>query len=864
MSTISGHVDLNTDAVLVDRQNEVAVFDSSETNACGIVPASVDNGVKVRDHDFCRVGDSLGVNESVKPGYDELSCGTGREGFDKDTEVMQRANDMEVGAELLRGVFRADKCLDSALNYGVVNDVEYGDESGVTDNGLTSIEFKLNKEAQAEENQIICRNAGKNAKDFGDEGNGSERKCHVDELADQGAIKVMGDENNVNAAHVADQGAIKVMGDENNVNAAHDKVSTDGPNHHCASRTSESVCQSLDGVLHMEAKDVNFKESLHHEFPISRNHLCQVETSHPLKEPSHEVCAQPEALKSQTMDINLTEVLPLGNIQNECHGLNLVVDFNSCRKLVQIDMNMKSLSSEFRVSDLVWGKVRGHPWWPGQIFDPSAASEKAKRYFKKDSYLIAYFGDQSFSWNDASKIKPFQMYFSQMEKQSDLDNFYHAVDCALDEISRRVELGLSCPCTPEVLTNLKTQIITNAGIQEHSSRRDGGDRFLNAITFEPKKLVNFVQLLAESPLVEFDRLDLAIARAQFLAFRNSKGYSQLPEFVANDALVKDDTEIITMDVEEKGQYDDQIDSQGLETDIGYSPKRKHISGRDCVWPCKKQKRLSDLMSEKSLRLPNDEHALGGEADGDESILFSSTWKAYENTSDDDCHKSRNIILIQLHEVSVDEMWWQLRLAARDPTRDGCFTVMVNFFAEFRNFSSPHYSTLMELCNDSYWTDRIIQSIPEEQSSLEKQNEREEFLPVNPAEGVAPSFKPQAGVDGKERFDENSKEGTCPAALILEFTNLDSIPSETSLNKIFGRFGPLIESQTKLLKRSRRAKVVFKRLSDAESAFSSAGKYGTFGPSLFRYHLKVMPSSSKAPVGAGKRGRKRSSGEGGEV
>jgi hypothetical protein len=44
---------------------------------------------------------------------------------------------------------------------------------------------------------------------------------------------------------------------------------------------------------------------------------------------------------------------------------------------------------EFSVSDLVWGKVRSHPWWPGQIFDLSDASEKAMKYHKKDSFLVA-------------------------------------------------------------------------------------------------------------------------------------------------------------------------------------------------------------------------------------------------------------------------------------------------------------------------------------------------------------------------------------------------------------------------------------------------------------------------------------------
>ncbi|GJT97192.1 tudor/PWWP/MBT superfamily protein isoform 1 [Tanacetum coccineum] len=39
----------------------------------------------------------------------------------------------------------------------------------------------------------------------------------------------------------------------------------------------------------------------------------------------------------------------------------------------------------FAMSDLVWGKVRSHPWWPGQIFDPADASEQAVKHHKKSS-----------------------------------------------------------------------------------------------------------------------------------------------------------------------------------------------------------------------------------------------------------------------------------------------------------------------------------------------------------------------------------------------------------------------------------------------------------------------------------------------
>ncbi|KAG1330779.1 hypothetical protein COCNU_02G007470 [Cocos nucifera] len=54
----------------------------------------------------------------------------------------------------------------------------------------------------------------------------------------------------------------------------------------------------------------------------------------------------------------------------------------------------------FSILDMVWGKVRSHPWWLGQIFDPSDASEMALEHEKKDHFLVAYFGDKTFAWRE--------------------------------------------------------------------------------------------------------------------------------------------------------------------------------------------------------------------------------------------------------------------------------------------------------------------------------------------------------------------------------------------------------------------------------------------------------------------------------
>ncbi|XVF76508.1 hypothetical protein PTKIN_Ptkin13bG0271700 [Pterospermum kingtungense] len=290
---------------------------------------------------------------------------------------------------------------------------------------------------------------------------------------------------------------------------------------------------------------------------------------------------------------------------------------------------------EYGVSDLVWGKVRSHPWWPGQIFDHSAATAKAKKYFKKDSYLIAYYGDQTFAWNEASRIKPFRPHFSHMEKQNNMEEFHYAVDCALEEISRRVEFGLACPCiSEEAYAQIKTQIIVNAGIREESCRRDGGDRHSSAASFHPLELVETMKALAQSPSYsKVDRLQFTTSKAQLLAFHRWKGYSHLREFqnlcgsletAAEIPLSKDvqRSKLIGNDVPSV-KVDKQVlsDKEKPESQGSSSHKQKKIP----IVSSEKEKSLSEFMAERRLSLQNAKRKLNNKA-GDELISSSPVKK----------------------------------------------------------------------------------------------------------------------------------------------------------------------------------------------------------------------------------------------
>lgn len=190
--------------------------------------------------------------------------------------------------------------------------------------------------------------------------------------------------------------------------------------------------------------------------------------------------------------------------------------------------------------------------------------------------------------------------------------------------------------------------------------------------------------------------------------------------------------------------------------------------------------------------------------------------------------------------------------------------------KIRKVSAPIEAFDSEFIKDTYWTDRLIQGVSEDQLSFENQNETVECPVEIPSESVISTVEqvnstnqdvPHEHQDvPRERVElepesENCVEDPYPTALILTFSDFDSVPSETNLNDVFKKYGPLYESKTEVTKKSRRARVVFKRTSDAEAAFSSTEKSSIFGTALISYRLKFLPPTKVSPSKT-RRGRKK--------
>ncbi|KAG7543979.1 PWWP domain [Arabidopsis thaliana x Arabidopsis arenosa] len=176
------------------------------------------------------------------------------------------------------------------------------------------------------------------------------------------------------------------------------------------------------------------------------------------------------------------------------------------------------------VGDFVWGKIKNHPWWPGQIYDPSDASDLALKIKQKGKLLVACFGDGTFAWCGASQLKPFAESFKECSKVSNSRGFLGAVEEAVEEIGRQIERVLVCDCA-EVKYKFDSPVVNNAGIKEGVLVRDVRREMISSLLVgKHGEILKDVKSFAET--VSFSGLlELEILKRKVSAFyRSNRGY----------------------------------------------------------------------------------------------------------------------------------------------------------------------------------------------------------------------------------------------------------------------------------------------------------------------------------------------------
>ncbi|WOL03321.1 hypothetical protein Cni_G12041 [Canna indica] len=179
----------------------------------------------------------------------------------------------------------------------------------------------------------------------------------------------------------------------------------------------------------------------------------------------------------------------------------------------------------FELGDMVWGRVKSHPWWPGQIFNEAFASSSVRRSRRDGHVLVAFFGDSSYGWFDPAELIPFDPHYDEKSRQTTLRLFVKAVEEAADETSRREALALTCYCWNK--TNFRPSPVPGYFSVDVPGFEPGGIYSSKQISsardkFVPEKALSFVQHAALDPLMDdIAGVDRIKSIAILLAYRRA-------------------------------------------------------------------------------------------------------------------------------------------------------------------------------------------------------------------------------------------------------------------------------------------------------------------------------------------------------
>ncbi|KAL3631700.1 hypothetical protein CASFOL_024684 [Castilleja foliolosa] len=178
----------------------------------------------------------------------------------------------------------------------------------------------------------------------------------------------------------------------------------------------------------------------------------------------------------------------------------------------------------YEIGDMVWGKVKSHPWWPGHIYNEGFASPSVQRSKREGHVLVAFFGDSSYGWFDPAELVPFEENFAEKSRQTSSRTFVKAVEEAADELSRRQGLGLACCCRNKFNfcpSTVEGYFIVEVGDYEpgaYSLRQINKAR----VDFQTKEILSFVQQLALAPVTDQHwKIEFIKNRAKVLACRKA-------------------------------------------------------------------------------------------------------------------------------------------------------------------------------------------------------------------------------------------------------------------------------------------------------------------------------------------------------
>lgn len=184
-----------------------------------------------------------------------------------------------------------------------------------------------------------------------------------------------------------------------------------------------------------------------------------------------------------------------------------------------------SVGYGFEMGDMVWGKVKSHPWWPGHVFSEAFATPSVRRSKREGHILVAFYGDSSYGWFDPDELVHFEPTFAEKSMQTNVKNFIKAVEEGVDEVGRRSALGLVCHCRKKY--RLRALSVNGFFAVDFSDLERNCTYSASQIKkarerFQPKETFDFVRKLALKPRIKVrEDLNFVKKKATVLAYRKA-------------------------------------------------------------------------------------------------------------------------------------------------------------------------------------------------------------------------------------------------------------------------------------------------------------------------------------------------------
>ncbi|XP_059632720.1 PWWP domain-containing protein 1-like [Cornus florida] len=228
---------------------------------------------------------------------------------------------------------------------------------------------------------------------------------------------------------------------------------------------------------------------------------------------------------------------------------------------------------KYEVGDLVWGKVKSHPWWPGQIFEEAFASPSVFSTKREGHVLVSFYGDNSYGWLKPAALIPFDVHYAEKSKQTDDQPFLTAVEGVVDEVKKRAALGLAC--CHQFLSNFRPTSVQGFFEVDVRGYEPGGLYSLKQIgkardDFQPFKTLSFIRKLALVPRSDVQRnVSWMKNVAQVIAYRMAV-FEEFDETYAQAfgrKLVRARDSVVVLKDQEKVSLQDLLSSQPMIADV---------------------------------------------------------------------------------------------------------------------------------------------------------------------------------------------------------------------------------------------------------------------------------------------------------